>query len=228
MGESRVDDVNDDAPYGYLKDGVTPKKGPGGRPAKGRAGGRSTSRPGNRSDTAAPPAPPRRSSTPKARSGTDYRPGLVGLFHVAAAPLTMQRKSLPLALDGMALIMIGEEMAEGFNSLAQMRPEVAAACEKLIAVGPYGAILQPFARFAAQVAANHGWLPPQVTRSLGAVSPEELQALILRKSQEATQAQEQAAAYVAHVTAEDPPEPAGQDADVHEFPQRIDLTHTGY
>jgi hypothetical protein len=223
MEAPRADDVNPDAPYGYLKDGVTPKKGPGGRPSK-KAGARST-RPGNRNDAAAPPPPPRRSSTARPRSGTDYRPGLTGFLHVLAAPLTMQRKSPALQLDGMALLMIGEEMAEGFNTLAQTRPEVAAACEKLIAVGPYGAILQPFARFGAQVAANHGWLPPQVTRALGAVSPEELQAMVVAQAQRAEEAQRQAAAYVAHATAEEPPEAAGT---VHDFPQRIDLSDTAY
>lgn len=224
MEAPRADDVNPDAPYGFLKDGVTPKKGPGGRPAKKAGGARAARGPGNRNDAGAPPAPPRR-SVPKARSGTDYRPGLTGFLHVLAAPLTMQRKSPALQLDGMALLMIGEEMAEGFNTLAQTRPEVAAACEKLIAVGPYGAILQPFARFGAQVAANHGWLPPQVTRALGAVSPEELQAMVVQQAQRAEEAQRQAAAYVAHATAEDPPEAAGT---VHDFPQRIDLTDTAY
>ena len=224
MEAPRTDDVNPDAPFGFLKDGVTPKKGPGGRPAK-KAGART--RPGNRNDATAPPAPPRR-STPKARSGTDYRPGLVGFLHVLAAPFTMQRRSRALQLDGMALLVIGERMAEGVNTLAQQRPEFAAACEKIIAVGPYGAVLAPFSEFFAQVAANHGWLPPQITSSLGAVSPEEMEALVIQKAQEMAAAQQAAAAYVAHATAAEPPEPAEAAGTVHDFPQRIDLTETAY
>lgn len=223
-----------DAPYGYLKDGVTPKKGPGGRPSKGSNNRRNT-RPPN--TATAPPAPPRRSTGPKPRSGVDYRPGLNGLFHVAAAPLLAQRRSAALQLDGMALLMIGHEMAEGFNSLAQLRPEVAAACDKLIQVGPYGAIIQPFARFAAQVAENHGWAPQQVTRALGAVSREEMEATIVAQAQAAQQRQADAAAFVA-----DAADPRTDDQAVPlddiggetgeetpgEFPARIDLSQVGY
>lgn len=225
-----------DAPYGYLKDGVTPKKGPGGRPSKGGTN-RRNNRPGNSgpSTATAPPAPPRRSG-PKPRSGVDYRPGLVGLFHVGAAPLLAQRRSVALQLDGMALLMIGHEMAEGFNHLAQLRPEVAAAAEKLIAVGPYGAIVAPFLKFGAQVAENHGWAPTQVTRALGAVSREEMEATIVQQARAAQQAQQDAAAYVAESAGTPDPGPAetaedpmpAESPDAGRFPDRIDLSQVGY
>lgn len=222
--QSTLGDVS--APYGYLKDGVTPKKGPGGRPSKGNNNRRNT-RPTNTSTATAPPAPPRRSA-PKPRSGTDYRPGLIGLFHVGAAPLLAQRRSAVLQLDGMALLMIGHEMADGFNHLAQLRPEVAAAAEKLISVGPYGAIVAPFLKFGAQVAENHGWAPPQVTRALGAVSREEMEATILAQAQAAQQAQADAAAFVAEaVVPVDLDEPPAESAE-HDFPDRIDLSQVGY
>lgn len=226
--EGTVGDVN--APYGYLKDGVTPKRGPGGRPSK-KTGPSTTRRNERPSSTAtAPPAPPRRNSIPKARNGADYRPGLTGIFHVIAAPLLAQRRSNALQLDGMALLMMGERMAEGFNSLAQLRPEVAAACERIIQVGPYGAILAPFGEFFAQVAENHGWAPQQVTRALGAVSREEMEATLIAQAQAAQAAQAAAAAYVAEAAGTPEPQPAETD-DSEEpptFPDRIDLTHTGY
>lgn len=217
MDESRTDRAEAghvvNAPFGVKADG-SPKRGPGGRPpgttkASSRPG---NSRPSSTRPPTAPPAPTPRKATSTKRGSTDYRPGLTGLFHVAATPMLMQNKNLPLKLDGMALLMMGEELAEGFNHLAQLRPEVAAACDKLIQVGPYGAILAPVMKFAAQVVENHGLAPVQVTRAMGAVSREELEARLVQQAQAAAERQAQAAAYVADVT---------QTGDEHEAQQAV-------
>lgn len=171
------------APYGYNLDGSA-RKGPGGRPAGKRARAR-TRPPG-------PAAPPRRpAKTSSKRDGsTDYRPALIGLMSIPAMGLQWAG----LDLDAAALLMNAGEIAEAVNTTAKDRAEIAALCDRFLQVGPYGLIFMAVTKLGGQIAENHGWLPPQVTRKLGAVPRVQLKAHI-RAMTEAAEAE--AAAYAA-------------------------------
>lgn len=106
-----------------------------------------------------------RSSRPS-RTATDYRPGITGMFQMAAVPLAFAGETG--AADAHAIGEHAPGIAEALNSLAQERPEVAAALDKLLSVGPYGVVVGALVPLAVQLLHNHQVIPEPVAVNLGA------------------------------------------------------------
>lgn len=155
-----------EAPYGRKADG-TPKRKPG--PAKGtngtqRApGGLAAPRPTNR----------RRNTTTRTRAATpNYRDGVQGLLQIPAFILASAGRINPaLEYDGIAVATFAPAIADAVHSVAVEEPRVAAVLDKILSVGPYGALLGALVPLAAQIAVNHKKLP---AGTLGTTEPEAL------------------------------------------------------
>lgn len=167
-------DEGDEAPYGRHPDG-TPKRSNGGRP-KG-TGTRATRRKRTTSTGGQADAPKRKATpnaAPKPRADSvDYTETfsmLVGMAGALIAPA--------LPLDGYVLMTSADGLGEAGNELAQINPYVRKMADRLMTVGPYGGIVAKLSQVGAQLAENHGWLPPQVTSKLGAVPRAQLIARI--------------------------------------------------
>jgi hypothetical protein len=166
----RTDDP--EAPYGRTKNGQ-PRRKPG--PQKGtRVGG-------------AIPKPERRAATGRTASakkgGTDYYTGILGLLQIPAMGLAAAGQfNEDFALDGAALSMHAPGIASALNDLANDNPAVGAALERIMSVGPYGAILGAMIPLAMQIAANHKAVPDAVARGAGAMPREEFRAALISQS----------------------------------------------
>lgn len=160
-----------DAPYGRKADG-TPKKKPG--PAKGT--NTPARAPGGRQTAA--PRPTRKNGTARLRSAApDYRQGVSGLLQIPAFVLASAGKLNPaLEFDGIAVATHTPAIAEALNMLALEEPRVAAVLDKVLSVGPYGALLGALVPLAAQIAVNHKRLP---AGTLGTQEPEALKSALI-------------------------------------------------
>lgn len=144
----------------------------------GRKPGQRTGTGKKRATSSAPPRPggaPRPPSSSKAK--TDYRPGIMGLFQLIAAPLGLAaraRRNPALAADGVAIVHHGANVAEALNETAKHVDHVARALDKILTAGPYGLVLAAVMPLGAQLAVNHGVIPVELGMQLGAVDPREL------------------------------------------------------
>lgn len=149
-----VEKVDEEAPYGRKADG-TPREKPGPKP-----GAPSASQGRARASSAGPKR--------KAKGATDYRPGLLGIAQMVSLPLSFSEKTVP---DAWAIDQTAPGIAEALNDLAAERPEVAAMLDRILAAGPYGALIAALLPLVIQIATNHGLIPPAVSASLGAHDP---------------------------------------------------------
>lgn len=152
-----------DAPYGRTKSGV-PRRKPG--PSKGTRVG------------AAIPRAKRPSSGRK--TGTDYRPGILGILQIPAFALgAAGQLNESLALDGAAISMHAPAIAEALNDLANDNPAVAAALDRILTAGPYGAIIGACLPLVFQIMANHERIPAGAARAGGALPRDEFRERLL-------------------------------------------------
>lgn len=157
-----------DAPYGRKADG-TPKRKPG--PSKGTRVGAAIPRVNRTTRT---------STRAKQKTGTDYRPGILGILQIPAFALgAAGQLNESLALDGAALSMHAPGIAEALNDLANDNPAVAAALDRILSAGPYGAIIGACLPLAFQIAANHKKIPDAMAKSCGALPYDEFKATLI-------------------------------------------------
>lgn len=161
------------APYGLKEDG-TPKKLPG--------------RPRN----PFPKAPaPKKASASKSKA-PDYTDGILGLFQIPAMGLGLAGAKNPVfAADAAAITAYAPGIAQALNQVAAEQPAVAAVLDRVLSVGPYGAVLAAALPLGLQLAANHGLIPA----GLGGTVPKE--AILAHAAEQAAQLQEQMAAAAA-------------------------------
>jgi hypothetical protein len=140
-----------DAPYGRRADG-SPKAKPGRRP--GQASGTGTTR--------------RRKQPDK----VDYKTPLIGLAQLPAGILAMVGMRKPVyAADAAAITIHAPPIAGALDDLAHEDPAAAAVLDRVLQVGPYGALLATIAPLVLQVLANHEAIPPG---TLGTRTPQDL------------------------------------------------------
>lgn len=143
-----------DAPYGRKADG-SPKAKPGRRPKNGSAPRVAKIQPA-RPRKAAAPRP-----TTKKPTGPDYAGAVMGLLQLPAAGLALAgAKDQRFLADAITLELHGPPIAQALHDIAQEQPAVAAVLDRLMHVGPYGALIAAVSPLIFQVAANHGLVQP--------------------------------------------------------------------
>lgn len=159
------------APFGYRQDGK-PKTSNRGRPRKG------TSAPGGSGRRTGPtsvPGPPRaRPAGSRSKSkGKDYKAGVQGLIQLACVPLLFSYPD-----DAAALVVYGEPLAQAVDDLANEDARFAAVLDRILAAGPYGALIAAAMGLGGQLAVNHGAIPVEVGKYLGAMPVEVLRGMV--------------------------------------------------
>lgn len=171
-GAGHPDAVDPEAPWGRKADG-SPKAKPG-RPS-GTPDKSPRSRTRRRISASAPPRRTSKTRPAKKPEHPDYVPGLLGIAQLFAAPLMVAGlKSPALALDAAAITVHAESIAQAMQETAEQVPQFAAVLDKVLTVGPYGALLGAVLPFGVQLLANHGVLPEVVAKGMGAQSADEL------------------------------------------------------
>jgi hypothetical protein len=155
-----------EAPYGRTKSGV-PRRKPG--------------RPSNNTGPGIPRPTKRASPKTAKKTVVDYRPGILGILQIPAFALGAAGQfNETFALDGAALSMHAPGIAEALNELADSNPAVAAALDRILAAGPYGAIIGACLPLAMQIAANHKRIPDMMARGAGAMPRDEFREMLLK------------------------------------------------
>lgn len=151
-----------DAPYGRRADGsprAKPGRKPKGRPAAPR-----------------PPSARSSSSAPRKPKTPDFRPGIIGLAQLVAAPLLIagQMGNRAALADAGAITMHAPAIADGMQTTAEQDERFAAVLERVLAAGPWAALIAPVVGLAVQLGANHGLIPPAMAQMAGALPPDSL------------------------------------------------------
>lgn len=146
----------------------------------------------------APAAPGTTGSRRLPKGATDYRPGLNGMLQMVCMPLVLAGTAKPpLLADAAAITEYGPPIVEAVNDLAQEDPRLAAVLDRVLGIGPYGALLAAVLPLAAQLLANHKALPLALLKNLGARDPDLLLAKIQHDMEQAARAEAEETAYFA-------------------------------
>lgn len=121
---------------------------------------------GTRTGTARPAAASKRPA------GPDYAAAIAGVGQVVAGGLALAG----LPLDAWAVSTHTPPIAQALHDLAAVQPAVAAVLDKVLAVGPYGAVIAAGLPLVVQLLTNHKMIPAAAAESLGAVPREYLEA----------------------------------------------------
>jgi len=112
----------------------------------------------------------RQPSTPEFNAGHDkshdhYKKNIAGTLQIAGAMM------FPVApADAAAVVLHSENISQSVADLAVSDSRIARILDRLLEIGPYGALISAVMPLAAQIMTNHGILKPG---NFGAVSPEE-------------------------------------------------------
>lgn len=124
------------------------------------------------------------SKSSKKKYATDYTEGISGLLNLPAAVLGIvgsQGEKYEYLADAAVISHHTPTIAAALNDLAQDRPEIAAALDRVLKVGPYGVLFASVMPMALQIMANHRVIPAGM---MGTQSPEQVLGLPERKDSE--------------------------------------------
>ena len=111
--------------------------------------------------------------TGRANSGAQhsrYAEGVRGLLQIPAMGL-----SLVNPVDGFCVAQHTPNIAGAVADLAIERPEVAAALDRVLSVGPYGALIGAVLPLAIQLMHNHGAVPETMATAMGATPKKDIE-----------------------------------------------------
>jgi hypothetical protein len=99
-----------------------------------------------------------------------YREGVAGLMQIPSAVI-----SLIDPVDGFCVAQHTAPISNALADLAVERPEFAAALDRVMAVGPYGALVGAVFGLGIQLAHNHGIVPEAMAKSMGATPKRDIE-----------------------------------------------------
>lgn len=99
-----------------------------------------------------------------------YREGVAGLMQIPCAVI-----SLVDPVDGFCVAQHTAPISDALADLAVERPEFAAALDRVMAIGPYGALVGAVFGLGIQLAHNHGIVPEAMAKSMGATPKKEIE-----------------------------------------------------
>lgn len=192
VDQAEADDERDPtAPYGYLRDGVTPRRKPGPRKGQGK-----TVRAPKRAPKRAPRASSAASATVAGAVAVDPTM-LAGAQTILGIPARMfalsgltvgisahrypedspkrrrtQRLATALSADAATLIAHAEPLSAGMATLADVVPWLAGVYAKAAQIGPWERVAETGVVVVLQMLCNHGFLPAHPL--LQTVDPQEL------------------------------------------------------
>jgi hypothetical protein len=125
-----------------------------------------------RKSDAKPKPAPRPRVTPKPEpepQPLNRQQGVLGLFQGIAMPLAFAAPA-----DAAAIVIHAEPISHAAAEAAANDPRFAALLDRVLALGPYGALLGAVMPLALQLLANHGYVPENFVKPLGLSTKDEL------------------------------------------------------
>jgi hypothetical protein len=114
-----------------------------------------------------------------------YREGVEGLLQIPAMAL-----SFVSPVDGFSVAHHTPPISKAVADLAIERPEVAAALDKVLAVGPYGALIGAVLPLVVQLAHNHDMVPAPMAKAMGATPKKDIERHLKLASARSTEERE--------------------------------------